>query len=382
MKKALFILLCLAATSVSMAQDKKIAIASATASSNEPAFEAEYAVDGKTHTYWINSWDNGPATTWPVTFTITLKEVSHVDYVRYIPRKDAFLNEGNWNKVYIAYCPTTTGENFKNIATYSLNESSNSSDMWLTENGVTCGRIRFTLERGGFFKVAATEIEAYAVDNERNDLYREFFSDAIFSELKPEVSSSEGIEDETLKTLVDNLLTDAKGYSKFRVGEYEAYLPTETLKENLKSSSSYNNYENPTGIYLKAGESCLIAADGIDTSYPVKLTIKNWVTNESSSSYSLRNGLNTITAKTEGNVFVNYFTDDFACSMYSVIHEGGHAIYELDIDDCYNFSTLSGGASMGIHESQSRFYENLLGRSRTFINNIFRRIEIWIRIHL
>ena len=48
MKKALFILLCLAATSVSMAQDKKIASASATASSNEPAFEAEYAVDGKT----------------------------------------------------------------------------------------------------------------------------------------------------------------------------------------------------------------------------------------------------------------------------------------------------------------------------------------------
>ena len=320
MKKALFILLCLAATSVNMAQDKKIAIASATASSNEPAFEAEYAVDGKTHTYWINSWNNGPATTWPVTFTITLKEVSHVDYVRYIPRKDAFLNEGNWNKVYIAYCPTTTGEDFKNIATYSLNESSNSSDMWLTENGVTCGRIRFTLERGGFFKVAATEIEAYAVDNERNDLYREFFSDAIFSELKPKVSSSEGIEDETLKTLVDNLLTDAKGYSKFRVGEYEAYLPTETLKENLKSSSSYNNYENPTGIYLKTGESCLIAADGIDTNYPVKLTIKNWVTNENYTSYPLRNGLNYITASSEGNVFVNYYTDDFETAPNVKVH--------------------------------------------------------------
>ena len=320
MKKALFILLCLAATSVSMAQDKKIAIASATASSNQPAFEAEYAVDGKTHTYWINSWNYGPATTWPVTFTITLKEVSHVDYVRYIPRKDAFLNEGNWNKVYIAYCPTTTGENFKNIATYSLNESSNSSDMWLTENGVTCGRIRFTLEQGGYFKVAATEIEAYAVDNTRNKLFEQYFSDAIFSELKPGVSSSEGIEDQTLKTLVDNLLTDSKGYSKFRIGEYEAYLPTETLQNRLKTSSSYNNYENPTGIYLKTGESCLIAADGIDTNYPVKLTIKNWVTNENYTSYPLRNGLNYITASSEGNVFVNYYTDDFETAPNVKVH--------------------------------------------------------------
>ena len=320
MKKVLFILTCLLVTSVGIAQDKKIAISSATASSSEPGFDAEYAVDGKAHTYWINSWNNGPATSWPVTFTITLKEVSHVDYVRYIPRKDAYLDEGNWNRVYIAYCPTTTGNDFRNIATYTLNESSNSSDMWLTENGVTCGQIRFTLERGGFYKVAATEIEAYAVDNERKQLYQQYFSDAIFSELKPEVNSSDGIEDEVLKTLVENLLTDAKEYRKFRVGEYEAYLPTGTLQNRLKTNSCYNNYENPTGIYLKTGESCLIAADGIDTDYPVKLTIKNWVTNENYTSYPLRNGLNYITASSEGNVFVNYYTDNFETAPNVRVH--------------------------------------------------------------
>ena len=320
MKKTLFILSCLLFTSVGIAQDKKIAISGATASSSELYFEAEYAVDGKAHTYWINSWNNGPATSWPVTFTITLEEVSHVDYVRYIPRKDAYQNEGNWNKVYIAYCPTTTGTNFRSICDYTLNESSNSSDMWLTENGVTCGQIRFTLERGGFYKVAASEIEAYAVDNERNDLYQQYFSDAIFSELKPEVSSSEGIEDETLKTLVNNLLTDANEYRKFRVGEYEAYLPTGTLQNRLKTSSCYNNYENPTGIYLKEGESCLVAVDGIDTNYPVKLTIKNWVTNENYTSYPLRNGLNYITASSEGNVFVNYYTDNFETAPNVKVH--------------------------------------------------------------
>ena len=62
-------------------------------------------------------------------------------------------------------------------------------------------------------------------------------------------------------------------------------------------------------------------------------------------------------------------------SMYSVIHEGGHALYELGAEDCYNFTNLSGGVSMGIHESQSRFYENLMGRSRAFIQAVFPKIQ-------
>ena len=62
-------------------------------------------------------------------------------------------------------------------------------------------------------------------------------------------------------------------------------------------------------------------------------------------------------------------------SIYSVIHEGGHALYELGAEDCYNYTNLSGGVSMGIHESQSRFYENLMGRSRAFIYAVFPKIK-------
>lgn len=70
-------------------------------------------------------------------------------------------------------------------------------------------------------------------------------------------------------------------------------------------------------------------------------------------------------------ITTHYHEDNLVSSMFSVIHEGGHALYELGVDDCYNYTSLSGGASMGIHESQSRFYENLLGRSRPFISHIF-----------
>ena len=308
MKKTLLLTLCLLAGLSTNAQDKKITLSNATASSYQAGNEADNVIDGNLSTIWTNS-PNISASSWPVTLTVTLKEATHVDYVRYIPRQDIY-DDGNWNKVYISYCPTTTGSNFTSIGSYDLKSSSANCDMWLTENGVTCGQIKFTLERGYFYCVSAAEVEAYAVDFQKKDEYAKYFTDAIFSELKPEVTSSEGIEDPTLKALVDNLLTDAEGYSKFRIGEYEPYLSTETLLDILKSSNYYNNYENPTGIYLKAGESCLVAVDGIDNQHPVKLTIKNWVEDESSSTYPLRNGLNYITASTEGNLFVSYYTDD------------------------------------------------------------------------
>jgi len=58
-------------------------------------------------------------------------------------------------------------------------------------------------------------------------------------------------------------------------------------------------------------------------------------------------------------------TDPFNC-FYSTIHEVGHAAYEQGIDPTYALTPLGSGVSMGVHESQSRIYENQLGRSRAF----------------
>lgn len=73
-------------------------------------------------------------------------------------------------------------------------------------------------------------------------------------------------------------------------------------------------------------------------------------------------------------ITTNYDTENFASSMYSVIHEGGHALYDLNSADEFAYTLLDGGVSMGIHESQSRFYENILGRSREFVTYIFPKL--------
>jgi carboxypeptidase Taq len=73
-------------------------------------------------------------------------------------------------------------------------------------------------------------------------------------------------------------------------------------------------------------------------------------------------------------ITTHYQRDNFSSSMFSVIHEGGHALYDMNSDDEYAYTFLDGGVSMGIHESQSRFYENLLGRSEAYVNYVFPKV--------
>lgn len=63
-------------------------------------------------------------------------------------------------------------------------------------------------------------------------------------------------------------------------------------------------------------------------------------------------------------------TEPFNC-IYSTIHEVGHACYELGIDRAHLLTPLGQGVSMGVHESQSRIYENQLGRSRAFTSWLY-----------
>lgn len=79
--------------------------------------------------------------------------------------------------------------------------------------------------------------------------------------------------------------------------------------------------------------------------------------------------------KNDVRITTHYHEDNVLSSMFSVIHEGGHALYELHSADALEGTVLSGGVSMGIHESQSRLYENIIGRSKGFINLIFPKMQ-------
>ncbi|QJD82519.1 carboxypeptidase M32 [Cohnella herbarum] len=65
-------------------------------------------------------------------------------------------------------------------------------------------------------------------------------------------------------------------------------------------------------------------------------------------------------------ITTRYLPDDITSALFGTIHEGGHALYEQNISSDLAGTTLCTGTSMGIHESQSRLWENMIGRSLGF----------------
>jgi carboxypeptidase Taq len=65
-------------------------------------------------------------------------------------------------------------------------------------------------------------------------------------------------------------------------------------------------------------------------------------------------------------ITTHYYENMYASSIFSVLHEAGHAMYEQDLNHEWMFQPVGTACSSGIHESQSRFVENIIGRSREF----------------
>ncbi|MGC8937048.1 MAG: hypothetical protein ACP5KV_06800 [Candidatus Methanomethylicaceae archaeon] len=65
-------------------------------------------------------------------------------------------------------------------------------------------------------------------------------------------------------------------------------------------------------------------------------------------------------------ITTHYYEDNFASSLYSVLHEGRHAMYEQNLKREWMYLPIGSGCSHGFHKSQSRFVENIVGRSYEF----------------
>ena len=74
-------------------------------------------------------------------------------------------------------------------------------------------------------------------------------------------------------------------------------------------------------------------------------------------------------------ITTHYYEDNMASSLFSVLHEGGHAIYDQNLRQDWMFQPVGSPSSLGFHESQSRFVENIIGRSREFWTYFYPRLN-------
>ncbi|MNI19609.1 putative metalloprotease YpwA [compost metagenome] len=74
-------------------------------------------------------------------------------------------------------------------------------------------------------------------------------------------------------------------------------------------------------------------------------------------------------------ITTRYILNEVTAALFGTIHEGGHALYEQNISEELIGTNLCTGTSMGIHESQSRFWENVIGRSKAFWNRYYTDLQ-------
>ncbi|MCL5878020.1 MAG: carboxypeptidase M32 [Candidatus Bathyarchaeota archaeon] len=75
-------------------------------------------------------------------------------------------------------------------------------------------------------------------------------------------------------------------------------------------------------------------------------------------------------------ITTHYHLNNYTSSIFSVLHETGHAIYEHNISPEWKYQPVGAPCSYGIHESQSRFYENIVGRSREFWMGFLPQVKV------
>ena len=80
------------------------------------------------------------------------------------------------------------------------------------------------------------------------------------------------------------------------------------------------------------------------------------------------------TGITDIRITTRYFSEHFG-GLFGTMHEFGHGLYERQVDPALERSPLARGVSLGLHESQSRMWENLVGRSLPFWRHFFPRLQ-------
>ena len=81
-------------------------------------------------------------------------------------------------------------------------------------------------------------------------------------------------------------------------------------------------------------------------------------------------------------ITTRYDEEDFRMAVFGTIHEGGHALYEQNIAEKLAATPLASGTSMGIHESQSLFWENFVARSESFWKGHFEEFKTYAPVSL
>lgn len=305
-------------STVVVPEDVKIKPISAEASAWETGYSKqgiEYSIDGDFSTHYHSPW-NG--TRFPITLEYRFSGTEIIDYLVYYTRN----GNGNFGKVNV-YIATDAGRTYEKLGDYDFGEKSTPSVIRIP-GGMKPTGIKFEVLSGfgGFASCAEMEFYRSNTSNPLNDSLLTVFTDLSCSELKP------GVTDDQIDRLDDYFRRVARALrddsydpieKDFRIRDYEAYSIATEWREKLMTRT-YSVLDNPTGIYVTPGEEVIVCVGdthgqtvSLQSIGEEKVSHEKgdyWQPADSGDVYMLKEGVNKLKIKGEGQLFVMYNVAD------------------------------------------------------------------------
>lgn len=366
--------------------DIKIQPTGGYASDYQNGEEINKSFDGNMSTLYHSNW-NPAQNPFPITLKYYFSGSYSIDYLVYHPRQDGGSN-GNFKEFELYY---TNEDNVETkLGDYDFQGSSTSSSIIFDQPLTDVKEVKFIVKSGmgdGTFGAFAScaEMDFYQKNDFGIDLSK-YFTDDTYSELQAGITREKIIADKEMPVIFKQIALDllSGNYSPYRVQEYEAYRPVNDLASELKLST-YNAYENPTGIWFEAGDEVIVFVP--DTKgEAVSLTLKNWTTTSNSATFALKKGVNVLKPRFAGQTYINYYTSAYKTAKPLKIHIRGGQIngyFDRNKNTADEWKTILNDA-VGDHLDILGNYTNLIFHIPSLKSNCpndgMRLIEIYDQI--
>jgi hypothetical protein len=289
--------------------DKTITVTGATGTSEETGdtprlFTHSYDGDYVSH---FNS-KFGAITEWPFHLQYTLQTPNRLNYIMYYPRTDG--NQwGSFNK-FDVYVTTEANATKVKIGSFERGNGVH-SPLKITPDAAieNVKTVSFEIHSAYENRVSVAEMEFHTVSGTPFD-YTGIFADELFTTLKPGVTTADinTIVDPAIRSLAMQLL-DGRYNPEFRVADFRPYQHPDIMAASNRLSHAYSLKDNPTGIYVEAGDEFAVMMDDAK-GQTISLVIQSLASGWNSRAIELTEGLNRVKTTTAGLIYVQNLTED------------------------------------------------------------------------
>ena len=279
-----------------------------TANQYQSGQEIDKCWDGLGGNNFYHSPWSGEGTKFPVILEFDFDGTHTLDYFIYTPRG---TGDGHWGTFDLYYATQDTPE-YNKLGSYDFKMSASPSRLSLDKSLVKVTKLKVVVNTAKNNYVNCEEIEFYEARTGLSELEKQLlnvFTDLSCCEVRPEATSQ---QIQSLPGYFINVAMQLKNGTydpwekKFRIQEYKPYSIPEVWGDKLYMKP-YTNLDNPTGIYVNAGNELIVMVGDTYGNNISLQTIQS--SNLSGDQYLLHEGVNKLQIKNDGMLFVMYNTD-------------------------------------------------------------------------